>query len=435
MRALMRSALGAFVAVLIFAGTAAAASTTESGGTLRNGWFPNAGISPGIVNSGTFGQLWSANVDGQVYAQPLVAGSGSSATVIAATETDHVYGLNASDGSQRWETTLGTPWNPATIACADIQPSIGTTSTPVIDPSTNTVYTSFKSVVNGSAVWKLAALDIATGQERPNFPVTLGGSADNDPSMTFQPTTQQQRTGLLLLNGVVYMGFGSHCDVSPWQGWVMGVSTTTGQITAKWVDTTVDGGGIWQAGTGLMSDGPGTILLTTGNGGAPQTPAPGSTAESSYGDSVVRLDVQPNGTLKPADFFSPFDAIELDDTDADFASGGIVGLPDTTSARRRFRTSPSSTARRATSTCSIAMILAGTSKAPVAATTSCSASGRSPASGAGPGSGRETVATSTSRRAATSWTCTSTGSRLRANRRSRLPGAPATCSGGAADRP
>ena len=107
----------------------------------------------------------------------------------------------------------------------------------MIDPSTNTAYVSFKSVVNGSAVWKLGALDIATGKERPNFPVTLGGTADNNPSMTFSPTTQQQRPGLLLLNGVIYMGFGSHCDISPWQGWVMGVSTTTGQITAKWVVT------------------------------------------------------------------------------------------------------------------------------------------------------------------------------------------------------
>ena len=317
-----------FAVVLMCVGTAAAASTTQSGDTMRTGWYPNAGISPAAVNSGTFGQLWSANVDGQVYAQPLVAGSGSSATVIAATETDHVYGLKASDGSQLWDTTLGTPWNPATIGCADIQPSIGTTATPVIDPSTNTAYVSFKSVVNGSAVWKLGALDIATGQERPNFPVTLAGTADNDPSMTFSPTTQQQRTGLLLLNGVIYMGFGSHCDDSPWQGWVMGVSTTTGQTTARWVDTTGDGAGIWQAGTGLMSDGPGTIVLTTGNGGAPQTPAPGSTPETSYGDSVVRLNVQPNGSLKPVDFFAPFDAIQLDDTDADFASGGIVGLPD-----------------------------------------------------------------------------------------------------------
>ena len=79
-------------------------------------------------------------------------------------------------------------------------------------------------------------------------------------------------------------------------------------------DTPGGGAGIWQAGTGLMSDGPGTILLTTGNGGAPQTPAPGSAAETSYGESVVRLDVQPNGTLQPADFFAPFDAIELDQT-------------------------------------------------------------------------------------------------------------------------
>ena len=86
------------------------------------------------MSGGTFGQLWSASVDGQVYAQPLVAtttsGSQTAETVIAATETNHVYGLDpANKGAQRWTRYLGTPWNPADVSCGDITPSIGTTAT------------------------------------------------------------------------------------------------------------------------------------------------------------------------------------------------------------------------------------------------------------------------------------------------------------------
>ena len=110
---------------------------------------------------------------------------------------------------------------------------------------------------------------------------------------------------------------------------MFGVSTSTGQITARWATVTNgDGGGVWQAGTGLTSDSPGSILIATGNGGAPSTPAPGSSPPSSCGECVIRLDVQPDGSLKPVDFFAPFDAAQLDDFDADFGSGGVVGLPD-----------------------------------------------------------------------------------------------------------
>jgi iron transport multicopper oxidase len=133
---------------------------------------------------------------------------------------------------------------------------------------------------------------------------------------------------LLLMNGVVYAGFGSHCDTTPFEGWVFGVSTA-GHVTARWVSvTSPNGGGIWQSGVGLASDGAGSILLATGNGGAPAAPAPGSSPPASCGECVIRLRVQPNGSLGPVDFFAPFDAAQLDQFDADFGSGGVVGLPD-----------------------------------------------------------------------------------------------------------
>jgi hypothetical protein len=172
------------------------------------------------------------------------------------------------------------------------------------------------------------AVDVSTGVEEAGFPVLLSGTAQNAPSQTFQPTTELQRPGLLLMEGVVYAAFGSDCDISPWQGWVFGVSTA-GIVEARWVaDESGEGAGIWQSGAGLTSDGPGNILLSTGNGGAPSTPTPGNTPPGNLGESIVRLQVQSNGSLKATDFFAPFDAASLDTWDADFASGGVTSLPE-----------------------------------------------------------------------------------------------------------
>ncbi len=322
----------AFAAVLPAASAGAAASAppvTNAGDDLRDGWYPDEpSITPGLVTGGTFGQLWSTPVNGQVYAQPLL----SNGTLIVATENDKVYGLDPATGATQWSRDLGTPWNPLDIGCGDITPSIGTTATPVIDPNTNTVYLTYKTYVSGSsgpAAWYMDALDVSSGATRPGFPVQLSGTAQNEPGATFSALDQQQRPGLLLTDGVVYAGFGSHCDYSTWQGWVFGVSTA-GQVTARWVDDSPDssGAGIWQSGVGLMSDEPGSIILSTGNGGAPSTPTPGDVLPATFGESIVRLDVQPDGTLAPVDFFAPFDAQTLDTYDADFGSGGVVGLPD-----------------------------------------------------------------------------------------------------------
>lgn len=315
---------------LAAAAPALGSGITNSGDDLRTGWYPDEpSLTPQLVSGGTFGQLWSAPVEGQVYAQPLL----DNGTLFVATEKNRVYGLDPASGALKWAQPLdfGTPWNPSDIGCGDLTPSIGVTATPVIDPGTNIAYLTHKTYASGTsgpARWYMDAVDVATGVEEPGFPVQLSGAAQNAPSLTFQPTTELQRPGLLLMNGVVYAAFGSHCDITPWQGWVFGVSTA-GAIKARWVaDASGNGAGIWQSGAGLTSDGPGSILLSTGNGGAPETPAPGSTPPANLGESIVRLQVQSDGSLKPTDFFAPFDAESLDSWDADFASGGVTGLPE-----------------------------------------------------------------------------------------------------------
>jgi hypothetical protein len=320
----------ALLAMLLAAGPALASGITNSGDDLRDGWYPEqASLTPGLLSGGSFGQLFSASVDGQVYAQPLLAGD----TLLVATENNKVYGLNPATGALRWPAPLylGTPWKAADIGCGDLAPNIGVTATPVVDPSTNTAYLTHKTYASGSsgpARWYMDAVDLASGTEKAGFPVELAGTAQNQSAMSFAPTTQLQRPGLLLMNGVVYAAFGSSCDHPPWQGWVFGVSTG-GLVTSRWVAVASgNGAGIWQSGAGLTSDGPGSLLLSTGNGGSPSTPTPGTSPPASLGESVARLAVQPDGSLKAVDFFAPFDATKLDTWDADFGSGGLTGLND-----------------------------------------------------------------------------------------------------------
>jgi iron transport multicopper oxidase len=315
---------------LLTAGQAFGSGVTNSGDDLRDGWYPDEpSLTPQLVSGGTFGQLWSTTVDGQVYAQPLLANG----TLLVATENDKVYGLDPATGAMRWPAPLdlGPAWKAADIGCGDLTPNIGVTATPVIDAATNTAYLTHKtyaSGTSGTARWFMDAIDMKTGTEKAGFPVQLSGTAQNHPTMTFQPTTELQRPGLLLMNGVVYAAFGSHCDFTPWQGWVFGVSTS-GEVKARWVALpSGNGAGIWQSGAGLTSDGPGSLMIATGNGGAPSTPTPGSSPPGNLAESIVRLAVQGDGSLKAVDFFAPFDAGQLDEWDADFASGGVTGLND-----------------------------------------------------------------------------------------------------------
>ncbi len=301
----------------------------SSSDDLRTGWYPNQpALNPNQVSGSGFAQLFDVALDGQIYAQPLVFPGG----LLVATENNHVYVLDPVTGAALAERALETPWRAADLGCGDLVPNVGITGTPVIDPTTSTAYLITKTYAAGTsgpaALW-LHALQLPALGEQLGFPVLIQGAADNQTAVSFDPTHQLQRTGLLLLGGAVYAGFGSHCGITPYKGWIFGVSTA-GMIEARWSaeDRFNDGAGIWQAGGALMSDGPETFIVSTGNGEVPPAPTPGSTPPNVLGQAWVRLTVQPNRTLAATDFFMPMDAPSLNDWDADFGSGAPVGLPD-----------------------------------------------------------------------------------------------------------
>jgi predicted lipoprotein with Yx(FWY)xxD motif len=297
----------------------------------RDGWDSNEpNLSPAVVGGGTFGRLFSTAVNGQIYAQPLAVGG----SVIVATENDWVYSLNAETGAVNWSLSLGPAWPSTVVGCGDLTPNIGITSTPLYDPSTGTVYVvaELNNAANAYAPSvDLFAVNAASGTV--DWKVPVQGAPVNEPTRPFDPLTERQRASLLLLDGTVYMGFASYCDYQPYVGYVAGVNTTTRALT-MWTDesgTTDSQGGIWQAGGGLMSDGTGRIFVATGNGVSPAAGL-GTSPPGELGDSVVRLGVQPGGSLAAQDFFSPANAPVLDAEDGDLGAGGPVALPFGTSA-------------------------------------------------------------------------------------------------------
>lgn len=328
-------AAGGVVAGLGTAAPAAADNLTVSADAARTGWDPaEPELGPAEVSAGDFGQLFDTRVDGSVYAQPLVIGD----TVLITTERAKAYGLDAATGAIRWVRSFGPPFQAATIGCGDLIPDLGQTSTGVYDPAADLVYLTTK-IADGPAPdqphWYLHAIRPADGSEPAGFPVVLQGTADNDPTVTFDPYLQHQRAGLLLAAGTVYIGFGAHCDIGDYRGWVLAVAVTgTPQVRSVWTTEAATGGGagVWQAGGGLMSDGAEPdgsprIFFGTGNGVSPPI-GPGDQPPGYLGDSVVRLGQDSAGHLVARDFFAPHDVAALAQDDRDLGSGGPVALPD-----------------------------------------------------------------------------------------------------------
>jgi hypothetical protein len=300
---------------------------TVSQNDLRDGWDSSEpALTPAALQDGSFGQIFKTPVNGQVYAQPLVVGN----TVIVSTENDWVYGLNATTGAVLWQTSLGTPYR--ITGCDDITPNIGITSTGVYDPTTGSVYV-MALVHEISWEWHLFGLNVSTGAI--TLKKRIAGSPTNDPHLSFSALPEDNRPGLLLMNGWVYTGFAAHCDHGSYTGYVSGVDVEQRPVkTTLWADeagVSNEKGGIWQSDGGVMSDGPGRIFVASGDGISPP-PGAGDQPGGQLAESVIRLAPDPvTGALTAEDFFSPANAPSLDASDTDYGSGGPTGLPFGTS--------------------------------------------------------------------------------------------------------
>jgi hypothetical protein len=341
-------ALSAFAVPItsLVATTSARANTLQmSSDNSASGWYSNEpGLSPAKVKGGDFGELFNTQVNGAIFAQPLI----SQPTVLTVTENDFAYGLNAKTGTIEWQDNFGPAANPlAQIGCGPAGANMGITGTPVIDPSTNIAYfvAAKDTGTNGATQWFMDAVNVQSGATAPGWPaggVLIVGSADGDPGTLFNGQYQLQRPGLVLVKGVVYAAFGSMCDVANWEGWLVGVSESSARITTMWSteekvpDTGVEqpGSGIWQTGSPPVVNSQGDIFVATGNGDDPSGPLPGNDPNAdAYGEAVIELSTS-GGILHPIDFFIAADADALNAQDGDLGSGGLVSLPASMGTKR-----------------------------------------------------------------------------------------------------
>ena len=301
------------------------------------------------VNVNTFGKLFSLPVQGQVYAQPLyvpgVTVNGATHNVlIVATEADLVYAFDAdSGGSPLWTASLidslhgANPGEgPAQISvalpgCTDLQPNVGITSTPVIDPVAGTIYVEAKSETSSSTyIHRLHALSLSTGAESSQGPVvitaTVNGTGDGSSNgqLAFDSLHEHSRPGLLLQNGSIFIAFASQCDYSPYHGWLFAYNASTFAQESVFVTTPNGGlGGFWMSGAGVAADANGNIFISSGNGDFDTTNVPAT----ELGDTVMKLGTS-GGNFSLLDYFTPSDQNCLSSEDHDLGSGGVLVLPD-----------------------------------------------------------------------------------------------------------
>jgi hypothetical protein len=357
----LSSALVASTLLLLPTALRAQNVTTQHIDNSRSGSYTfETQLTPSSVTPSNFSRLFSQSVDGQIYAQPLymqnVTISGTVHNVVfVATENDTVYAFDAdtnggANASPLWKASMLTSAHGAAsgatavpqgdVSTTDITPIIGITGTPVIDPSTNTMYLVSASKENGSYAQRLHALDITSGAEKFGGPISLSGSVSGNGNgssggtLTFDQKWENNRAGLLLLNGIVYIAFAAHGDNGPWHGWILAYNAATLKQTSVWCASANGiGAGVWMSGSGIASDNlnptgnspGGRLFVATGNGTFDATTPYTNTMD--YGDSIVRLHLN-NGVMTVADDFTPLNQASLNGADRDVASGGVLVLPD-----------------------------------------------------------------------------------------------------------
>ena len=321
---------------------------TQHNDNTRAGWNDHeTALTPSNVNLRQFGKLFTLAVDDQVYAQPLVVGrvpvNGVERNVVyIATVNNTLYAFDGDDGTLYWARNYSAPGMRAprntdmTGACngsyRDFSGSIGMVGTPVIDAARRTLYVVARSTDGNAFVQHLHAVSLVDGSEASGSPVritaTYPGSGDGSVAnvITFDGRRQNQRQGLTLLNGVVYVTFSSHCDWGPYHGWILGYDAVTLQPRVVY-NATPNGyaGGLWESGMGMAADAAGNLYVVAGNGTVGDSGDP--TSLTNRGESALKL-VPSGSTLQVASYFTPSDYQYLNDFDLDYGSMGALLIPN-----------------------------------------------------------------------------------------------------------
>ncbi len=320
---------------------------TQHNDNTRSSWNDNeTALTTTNVNVQQFGLVFTLTVDDQVYAQPLVVGhlliaGGYHNVVYVATVNNTVYAFDGDNGRLYWRNNFTrSGWRAPkntdmTGACGgsytNFSGNIGIVGTPVIDAASGTIYFVARSTNGLSYAQYLHAVDIVDGHEQAGSPKLLNASTSGtgdgsvNGTVAFDAQRENQRQGLTLLNGSVYVSFSSHCDWGPYHGWILGYDAATLQQQVVY-NVTPNGyaGGMWESGMAMAADA-GSLYQVAGNGTVGDGGDP--TNLTNRGESALKL--TPSGsTLQVASYFTPQDFQFLNDNDLDYGTMGGFLIPN-----------------------------------------------------------------------------------------------------------
>jgi len=300
------------------------------------------------VTSAKFGKLGFYPVDGLVDAEPLYASNvavpsnGTHNVLVVATEHDSVYAFDADSGATLWHVSVLKTGETTSDnrGCSQVTPEIGITSTPVIDraqgPNGVIYVVAMSKDASANYHQRIHALDLALGTELLGGPLDIQatypgtGDSSSNGNVVFEPGQYKERAALLLLNGVIYTGWASHCDIRPYTGWIIGYGEST-LAQASVLNITPNGneGAIWMAGAGLAADSSGNIYFLDANGDFDTNMnASGFPSDGDYGNAFMKLST--SSGLAVADYFEMDNEASENGSDTDLGSGGMIVLPDLT---------------------------------------------------------------------------------------------------------
>jgi hypothetical protein len=267
---------------------------------------------------------FNGTINGNVYAQPLYieGGPGGRAMIIAVTESNNVYALDAADGSVIWQRNVGAPVPLSKLPCGDIDP-LGITGTPVVDLPSRTLFFDAMTTPDGGTTKRhlIYAMNVDAGTTNSGWPVDVNATAKSG-STVFTSVTQNERGALAVLGTNVYVPYGGHDgDCGTYYGWLVGVPLTQPTNVMAWA-TLATGGGAWSVG-GVASDGINPFIATGNTFGA---------STWSGGEAIIRFQPGPVFSGLTNDYWAPNNWVTLDNKDTDLGGSGalIVDVPGAT---------------------------------------------------------------------------------------------------------
>ena len=293
----------------------------------RDGLYVDSAFTQGAATNLTRDLNFDGTIVGNVYAQPLYIEDGPSgkAMIIVATESNNVYALDPGNGTVIWQRNVGEPVSADDLICTKLDP-VGITGTPIVDLGSRALFLDAMITPDGGTTKKhlILSLNVDTGDINPGWPVDVEATATYN-GINFDPSIQQQRPALGIVGSILYVGYGSMMDCSPFHGWLVGIPIDNPASVTAWAAAATGnnhGGAIWGIG-GIASDGK-NPFVTTGNTFSPPS--------WEGGEAVIRFQPGPIFSGSPADYWVPEDWLSLDSLDFDLGSSGplLVDVPGAT---------------------------------------------------------------------------------------------------------